>query len=323
MLNTKSLDMPIVHGYKSTGSSRMTKVKRAKLELKSEPITNSTITFNCIFCSHQSENPNKLFDHMRNKHPDLCVIPQITATSDIIEEIEEPNRKPCPIVADFDSNGNYDDSSTEMDNLSSSLGHPNRSDNDEFIEEEYFEDMSDAEEIRSEEAGYEDDEEDIESPAMEPNSPSFNSSDLTISLVKPIKESSPSQYQLLNSQIEETAIYDDTEELDDEYLKMMEPICELEEEDKELHYSFLDNQENKHNGNGLKIQFPQGPGRGRRRDINETYLENQGDGFFQCTQCEKSFPYAGDLARHVRSHTLNKPYQCSVSGIFNWCIVMF
>lgn len=63
------------------------------------------------------------------------------------------------------------------------------------------------------------------------------------------------------------------------------------------------------------IKIPQGPGRGRRKETNEQELEqdrNNGVCFFQCTQCDKSFKFAGDLAKHVRSHTISSPYRCSI-----------
>lgn len=63
------------------------------------------------------------------------------------------------------------------------------------------------------------------------------------------------------------------------------------------------------------IKIPRGPGRGRRKETNEQELEqdrSNGVCFFQCTQCDKSFKYAGDLAKHVRSHTISSPYRCSI-----------
>lgn len=33
---------------------------------------------------------------------------------------------------------------------------------------------------------------------------------------------------------------------------------------------------------------------------------------FQCSHCDESFPNAGDLSKHVRSHISNKPFQCSI-----------
>lgn len=67
----------------------------------------------------------------------------------------------------------------------------------------------------------------------------------------------------------------------------------------------------------VNIKIPQGPGRGRRKEVNEKELEmdrNNGVCFFQCTQCDKSFKFAGDLAKHVRSHTISSPYRCSICG---------
>lgn len=63
------------------------------------------------------------------------------------------------------------------------------------------------------------------------------------------------------------------------------------------------------------IKVPIGPGRGRRKEMNITELEmdrSNGVCLFSCNKCEESFKYAGDLAKHVRSHTISSPYQCSI-----------
>lgn len=58
----------------------------------------------------------------------------------------------------------------------------------------------------------------------------------------------------------------------------------------------------------------QGPGRGRRRELatSKEVAPPPESCLFQCTQCDSSFIFAGDLAKHVRSHITNKPYQCSI-----------
>lgn len=63
------------------------------------------------------------------------------------------------------------------------------------------------------------------------------------------------------------------------------------------------------------LKVPPGPGRGRRKEINEHELEmdrSNGICLFSCNKCDETFKYAGDLAKHVRSHTINSPYQCSI-----------
>lgn len=63
------------------------------------------------------------------------------------------------------------------------------------------------------------------------------------------------------------------------------------------------------------IKVPPGPGRGRRKEMNEEELEmdrSNGVCLFSCNKCDESFKYAGDLAKHVRSHTISSPYQCSI-----------
>lgn len=119
---------------------------------------------------------------------------------------------------------------------------------------------------------------------------------------------------------------------DDEYeynVSLMEPICELKQDEEDMATGTEpkssndddddDDDDNNSTGtgtSGVMLRLPQGPGRGRRRDIDNERLESTpqpaGTCFFQCTQCEKSFKFSGDLAKHVRSHTLNKPFQCSI-----------
>lgn len=63
------------------------------------------------------------------------------------------------------------------------------------------------------------------------------------------------------------------------------------------------------------IKVPPGPGRGRRKEMNVQELEmdrSNGVCLFSCNKCDQSFKYAGDLAKHVRSHTISSPYQCSI-----------
>lgn len=56
--------------------------------------------------------------------------------------------------------------------------------------------------------------------------------------------------------------------------------------------------------------------RGRRSKANVPLLDSATDPAaqkcFQCSHCEASFPNAGDLSKHVRSHITNKPFQCSI-----------
>jgi len=145
---------------------------------------------------------------------------------------------------------------------------------------------------------------------------------------------------------------DDSGEEEYEYSSIMEPICELKQADDDTDHNAImepsndevdddDDDDDNSTGTGtgttgVLLRLPQGtiiiiiivplfkcfvssfrigPGRGRRRDIDNERLESTqptGTCFFQCTQCEKSFKFSGDLAKHVRSHTLNKPYQCSI-----------
>lgn len=139
-----------------------------------------------------------------------------------------------------------------------------------------------------------------------------------------------------------------------EYSSMMEPICELSCEDdsndgipneNEAMRLYREAMEVNYQQNGIKkrgrrkskmpkplvtntslngilagllensIKVPPGPGRGRRKEMNEEELEldrSNGVCLFSCNKCDESFKYAGDLAKHVRSHTISSPYQCSI-----------
>lgn len=64
------------------------------------------------------------------------------------------------------------------------------------------------------------------------------------------------------------------------------------------------------------IKVPPGPGRGRRKEMNEQELEierSNGVCLFSCNKCDLTFKFAGDLAKHVRSHTISSPYQVKLS----------
>lgn len=205
----------------------------------------TVITFSCIFCNQQFDSTNGLFGHMRAAHSTLCDIPQITADSEIVEEIsgvkKEEEEKRIVIQPPQQK---YTSEDEEEDDGENSVGH-------------LIEMVSEGED------------EDIESPPFERNSET-------------------------ESVEEEKAEPMDThpDDSDDEdYLSLMEPICEIncnEEEAMEFQNKIL------------KSKSP---------------LDIPGESFFQCTICNASFTQCGELARHVRSHTLNKPYQCSVSSL--------
>lgn len=264
------------------------------------------ITFSCIFCNQTFENTNVLFDHMRRVHPNLCEIPQITADSEIVEEISGSNynnnskslakevEKSVTIVR----RSVIEPANAEKLTPTSTIEHKYLSE-DELSVDHLVEMVGSDEEMvyEEEEAGpeeEEEDEEEIESPPYEPNSDDGD------------KEIPPT---VQRDNEDANSMEDDEDEGD--YLSLMEPICEIlncneseaEEFQTKLQESIKQN----------KAVAPKS-GRGRRRDYNEESSDlGAGEGFFQCTVCTKSFPYAGCLARHVRSHTLNKPYQCSVS----------
>ncbi len=141
------------------------------------------------------------------------------------------------------------------------------------------------------------------------------------------------EHDELKNMIEEDDEDKSSDNSDEEYeynVSIMEPICELKQADDEMETNDAvqerstdevdddDDDDDNSTGTGttgVLLRLPQGPGRGRRRDIDNERLETTqqvGTCFFQCTQCEKSYKFSGDLAKHVRSHTLNKPYQCSI-----------
>lgn len=118
----------------------------------------------------------------------------------------------------------------------------------------------------------------------------FNDPDL---LLGHMEKSHP---KLLETQNTEVINLTDDDEMDyDEFRKLMEPICELSESNETVEEdgSLTDS-----------IKIPQGPGRGRRREMDKEEMEMlnaSGECFFKCFLCDKEFKFAGDLAKHIRS----------------------
>lgn len=301
----------------SNGPTHPTKARQKRGRQKTVELRPQVITFSCIFCSHAFANIDVLFDHMRRVHPNLCEIPQITA-SEIKQEISEAEPKKAkedPTIPDKQSlRGTRTieppppppPSSTIADQLDQYLSE------DENSVDHLIEMVETDEEMRceDEEEVEEEEEEEIESPPYD-----------SISLEEPANNVMERQEINPTAEDDEAAPplvdptdYEDLDEDDDdeEYLSLMEPICELrncnDSETEEFQNKLLESIKSTKLVNAK-------PGRGRRRDYTEDIVEAEGagEGFFQCTVCNKSFTYAGELARHVRSHTLNKPYACSVS----------
>lgn len=135
-----------------------------------------------------------------------------------------------------------------------------------------------------------DSEEEIDSPPFERNSEGASSCCETRSATN---SPSPTPPTPPNLEMVDDAGEEDSGD-DEDYLRIMEPICELNCNESEAE-EFQEEIKGQLTANPLQLAAsPEG-------------------GFFQCSVCHKSFHLAGELARHVRSHTLNKPYQCSVS----------
>lgn len=240
---------------------------------------------------------------MRDSHPDLCNIPRITVDSDIVEQLEEshrpePPKTSCRVFEPKDDNNEAMQSPLSEPNAANTECRPTVYDETHRSRalEEAIDDEADGEEL--------------ESPPMEQHCPSTkkeNKDDCGDSSSGP-----PDQYSSDSNCSADEA----------EYLRsIMEPICELRHAD-EVESEVFRNQlklptaavtpTDGSNNDKEVVVLPRGPGRGRRREVDDLDLENRAEGFFQCTICEKSFQFAGDLAKHVRSHTLNKPYACSI-----------
>lgn len=269
--------------------------KSKQLDLKPQ-----VISFSCMFCNESFATTNGLFDHMRLKH--LCNIPQITADSEIVEEITE--QKSVNIQNESEK-FIKEDPPTTTTTPSPPVWDQERDEDDKRAMEHKLikEEDSFPKEGDNIEEGDEEEEEELESPPYEKNSDagSTTNSDKE-SITSPNEEDE-------DEEPEEDEVGEDD---DDQYLSLMEPICELncnESEAEDFQAKLL---------NGIKTK--PGPGRGRRiatqPPAHEVDLEGNsfaGEAFFKCFVCNKAFHFAGELARHVRSHTFNKPYQCSVS----------
>lgn len=299
----------------TNGTTRPAKARQKRGRQKVINFKPQVITFSCIFCNLTCENTNLLFDHMRRVHPNLCEIPQITADSEIVEEISGSEAKK-PKEESVLLEKHIVRPAREIEDLIESPASTISEDKQQhqYLSEDensvgHLIEMVGSEEEQQEEVAYDEEEEEIESPPYD-----------SISSEEPATEkNSKKDEETERNSPEESEAGEEENDDDDIYLSLMEPICELrncnESEAEEFQNKLLESIKS-------TTVTSSKPGRGRRRDYNEDTAAGEvdgssgggGEGFFQCTVCNKSFTYAGELARHVRSHTLNKPYQCSVSN---------
>lgn len=287
------------------------------------------LEFHCIFCKDVFDDSNLLVEHMKLQHPESVRIPKeinekddevvikvlpeskILEASKVIQKISAP-----PLSQDIkrDTYNDEDDDESEV--------------NDLIMDLEDTQDTIISNQTRSD----------------TPESPEFEEHVPTAPIKQePMEVDEPSKSE------------DDFDYENYEYFSsIMEPICELSCEDdsndgvqdeNEAMRLYREAMEVNYQQNGIKkrgrrkqrkpkplvetslngilagllenssIKVPPGPGRGRRKEINEQELEmdrSNGVCLFSCNKCDETFKYAGDLAKHVRSHTISSPYQCSI-----------
>lgn len=305
----------------------------------------SDLTFQCIFCSESYKEPETLVQHMKLKHPDLIEMPKSTDTSR--EESPEnswnqnSDKSELQTVERLDSVGDqdFDDDDDDSCSTSSSCSDSSKSklvmDLDQnsqvsqITEEitqssapssppspEFEEHIPMSLSMEKKEEVAEDEEEDL----MDYDDFEYNSA------MEPICELLDENGSEIQGNAPNSAQMDAAMVL---YRMAMEQSYQesgiKRRGKRKSHLTFDENSSDASNGVAIMtppetnqvIKIPQGPGRGRRREINEIEMDsiNSGGGcFFSCSVCDKVYKYAGDLAKHVRSHTMNRCYQCALCG---------
>lgn len=284
-----------------------------------------TLEFHCIFCKDIYEDSTELLEHLKAKHTEFLKTPKeeagkpaspVEAQPDLPPEPAEPlkvsDAKPESMESDAEDDDDDDDDESEV--------------NDLIMDLEDTQDTATSSQART----------------NTPESPEFEEH-VPLSPTKPP-----------TAKDEESGQDDLDYESFEYHSSIMEPICELSCENSNdgvrenealrlyreaMEVNYLQNGikkrgrrrqrkpkplvENTTSLNGIlagllessSIRVPPGPGRGRRKEMNEEELEldrSNGVCLFSCNKCDETFKYAGDLAKHVRSHTISSPFQCSI-----------
>lgn len=285
------------------------------------------LSFPCIFCESVYDDSTTLVEHMKKTHAETKkeTLPEVDKQPPKVETkllslaapspVKSISGKPEPDSEDTDGG---DDDESEVNDL-----------------------IMDLEETQDTAASSQDRSESPESPEFEQHVP----------LTAVGKEDQKNVEQEMSEYNEDDFDYGNYEY----FSNILEPICELSCEDdsddgvqdeNEAMRLYREAMEVNYQQNGIKkrgrrkqrkakplmenmtslngilaglldnsIKVPPGPGRGRRKEINEEELQldrSNGVCLFSCNKCDESFKYAGDLAKHVRSHTISSPYQCSI-----------
>ena len=327
--------------YKDDKSSLNYKPFSKKFPIEYE----SDLTFQCIFCSDSYKEPETLVHHMKLKHPELIEMPKSFKNSRDKDSPESswnqsPENSEQQTVERTDSVGDQDfDDEDSCSSSSTSCSDSSQSrlvmdlDQNSQVSQVTCEEFTQSSSAPSSPPSPEFEEHIPLSSSMENKSPSNEDEEEDLmdyddfeynSAMEPICELLDENGSEIQSTASNTAQMDAAMVL---YRMAMEQSYQesgiKRRGKRKNHLTFDENSSDASNGVAMMtppetnqvIKIPQGPGRGRRREINEIEMDsiNSGGGcFFSCSVCDKVYKYAGDLAKHVRSHTMNRCYQCAL-----------
>lgn len=292
--NAKNTNMMHGHGHTTTSQSHEPSAKRIK----------SDLSFHCIVCSDIYDDPNVLYEHMKERHPELYERENGQDNDDVYGIDDDDDNDVTDGFGAYDSDQEFDN---EIDSDLSRLLEPicelRQEDDEDDVN--FIENSNHMLVTTNGSANHS-----ISTPVqINTENGLANENHLRLKLQLQL------QLQLQNHLLQQNKL--NQSEMQAVIMAMDNPQKSPNGQIarplllREYNFEYF----NLSRSEIISCFFvAQGPGRGRRREIPAQGQEAPPPEscFFQCTQCDSSFIYAGDLAKHVRSHTRNKPYQCNI-----------
>lgn len=279
------------------------------------------LEFRCIFpgCNESFDESNLLVDHMKLQHAEKVRLPATECNNEIeaVKPVEQVVKSVSPILQNLKKESLSDDSSNEDDesevnDLIMDLEDTTTQDTAEPDSPEFEKHVPESSEFEQHLASVK-----HEPKSLEEDGENFDYEDYEYysSIMEPICELSCEEDSNDGVQDENEAMRLYREAMEVNYQqngikkrgrRKQQKVKPLVENTASLNGILAGLLEN------ASIKVPPGPGRGRRKEMNEQELEierNNGVCLFSCNKCDLTFKFAGDLAKHVRSHTISSPYQ--------------
>lgn len=326
-VNNKDATLPKV----VTSQSQKNKTSPCTITPPAAKRQRQKLEFNCIFCEDIYDDSDFLVEHMKLKHPEKVKLPveksvelQIKAEIKELPVVGKPkNEATIPAIAEVSAKL---ESEFEAENEVRDL----------LMDLDDTQDTAMSAQTRSDTPESPEFEEHVPVAAVKEEEPKRTSQDQGESCSEDFDYENFEHFSRMLEPICELSCEDDSNDGvqdENEAMRLYREAMEVNYQQngikkrgrrKQRKPKPLSNQlENTTSLNGILagllensfLKVPPGPGRGRRKEINEQELEldrSNGVCLFSCNKCDETFKYAGDLAKHVRSHTISSPYQCSI-----------